>query len=55
MMTRAQQEAECLFIANMWKANDERNQQLAAQAELARQSEQHWRKVYAPIDDAVQE
>lgn len=55
MMTRAERDAECLFVCNMWKANDERNRQLAAQAELAKQKEQHWRAVYAPVDDAVQE
>ena len=55
MMSRAQQQAECQFIASMWKANDERNRQLAAQAELEKQKEQHWRAVYAPVDDAVQE
>lgn len=55
MMTQAQREAECHFIANMWKANDERNKQLAAQAALVQQDQQHWREIYAPVDDAVQE
>ena len=55
MITQEQREAECLFVCNIWKANDERNRQLAALAEFNKQKEQRWQKVYASVDDAVQE
>lgn len=46
---------EVRLMANVWRLNDERNKQLAAQALVERQEEEHWREFYAPVDDAMQE
>lgn len=43
------------LMANAWRLNDERNRKQAAQQLLDKQNEEHWRKFYAPVDDAIQE
>lgn len=43
------------FMANVWRLNAERNRKQAEQDLLDKQNEENWRKLYAPVDDAMQE